>query len=305
MTKLPFVIAKDQGLYEKHGLDVEFWLPPPEFEGGINAYVGFWTSIWMALGLQEAPNPDIFVDGQTPQMYGQTTDPHYPKRIALAATNCSVHYYVIGRPGINSLEELKGKRLGINSERSTVGFTGLRMVQRMGWDRNRDISIIIKPGGMELLRKGEVDATVGGDDDFEAAQKEGFPVLEDTRAWNEQLAGNSVLVSPEWRQDETHREASRRFLMATAEGVALYHQRPELTLDVMTRWYGMPREIAEDRYKRTDYIPRKPHPCIEGVKNTMQLHDSQEMRRYEPEDFYDDSFMRELDESGFLDGLYN
>jgi hypothetical protein len=67
----------------------------------------------------------------------------------------------------------------------------------------------------------------------------------------------------------------------------------------------MKMEIAESRYKRTDYVPRKPYPCYEGIKNTMQLHDSNEMRRYTMQDFYDDNLMRELDESGFLDGLYN
>jgi len=306
MSKLPFVIAEDQGLYEKHGLDVELWLGEPEFEGGVETTrLGFWRSMGMFLHLQGAPEHDIYTDGQTPQMVRRMTDPQTPQLLALAATDCSVRYYVIGRPGLKSLEELKGQRLGIGNEGSTPGFAGLRVVQRMGWDRTRDISIITKRGGMELLRKGEVDAVVGGDDDFEAAQKEGFPVLEDTRVWNEELAGNSILVSPEWLQDETHREAARRFLMATAEAVALYHQRPEVALDVMVRWYGMPREIAEDRYKRTDYIPRKPFPCVDGVKKTMELYDSEEMRKYKPEDFYDDSFMRELDQSGFLDSLYN
>lgn len=35
-----------------------------------------------------------------------------------------------------------------------------------------------------------------------------------------------------------------------------------------------------------------------------QLYDSNAMRRYQPEDFYDESFIRELDASGFLDRLY-
>ena len=67
----------------------------------------------------------------------------------------------------------------------------------------------------------------------------------------------------------------------------------------------MDLDFAEARYNRTDYIPRKPYPCYEGIRNTMELHDSNEMRRYTPEDFYDDSLMRELDESGFIDSLYN
>jgi hypothetical protein len=36
----------------------------------------------------------------------------------------------------------------------------------------------------------------------------------------------------------------------------------------------------------------------------MALYDSNEMRRYSPSDFYDDSLMREIDQSGFIDALY-
>ena len=36
----------------------------------------------------------------------------------------------------------------------------------------------------------------------------------------------------------------------------------------------------------------------------MELYDSNEMRQYQAEDFYDDSILRELDESGFIDDLY-
>ena len=57
-------------------------------------------------------------------------------------------------------------------------------------------------------------------------------------------------------------------------------------MEVMDEWYGMAdREFAESRYRRTDFIPRKPFPCIEGLRNTMEFYDSNEMRRYTAEDF--------------------
>jgi ABC-type nitrate/sulfonate/bicarbonate transport system substrate-binding protein len=304
MSKLPFVIALDQGLYEKHGLDVELRLPPPEFEEGIQAQPRFVPRVLRRLGLQEEPPPDIIVNGHTPQMVRQIRDARAQKLVALAATDCSVRSYVIGRPGIKSLQELKGRRLGLNNDASTSGFAGLRMIQRMGWDRVRDISIM-SPGGIGALGEGLVDAIVGDDEEFEAAEREGFKILEDTGAWKESLAGNSVLASTNWLQDSTHREAARRFLMATSEAVAMFHTRPALVLDVLGKWYGMNVEIAESRYNRTDYIPRKPYPCYDGIKNTMQLHDSNEMRRYRMEDFYDDSLIRDLDERGLFDDLYD
>jgi ribosomal protein S19E (S16A) len=51
-------------------------------------------------------------------------------------------------------------------------------------------------------------------------------------------------------------------------------------------------------------VPRKPYPNVEGIKKTMELYDSHEMRKHKPEDFYDDSFVRELDQSGYIDSRY-
>jgi hypothetical protein len=51
-------------------------------------------------------------------------------------------------------------------------------------------------------------------------------------------------------------------------------------------------------------VPRIPYPCYDGIRRTMEVYDSHQMRQYQPEDFYDDSLLRELDEAGFVDSVY-
>lgn len=302
MSKLPFAMAAAQGLYQKHGVDVELQMSLLDGSARDPDDPGLLFRIGRRLGLTGPP--DIVVNGHGPAFIGMLRGRATPNWVALAATDCSVRDYVIARPGIHAVEELQGKRLGINGDDSTSGFAGLRLVQRMGWRRGADISIV-RPAGIEELRAGEVDAIVGGDEEIEAAEREGFPIVEDSRRWNERLAGNSVLVAPDWLRDETNREAARRFLMATVEAVALFHARPELVLALMASQYGITdRAVAEQRYRRTDYMPRKPYPCADGIRQMLQLHHLDEMRGYTPETFYDDSLMRELDESGFIDGVY-
>ncbi len=313
MSKLPFVIAEDQGLYEKYGLMVELRLPAREPEGPVNTNPGFWAGLWAtamnrypSIGRQLGLLPrevDIQVSGHTPSLVGLTRGVAYRRWVALAATDCAVRYYVIGRPGMNGLDQLEGKRLGVGRDSSTSGFAALRLIQRMGWVRDQDIFVVESAGFDELL-EGTVDAVVGEDATVEAAEAKGFPILEDTRVWKESLAGNSVMVEPGWLDDATNREAARRFLMAMVEAIAMFHDDPELVVDVMARWHGVTRDVAETRYRRADYVPRKPYPCREGIRATMALYDSPAMRAYALEDFYDDSLMRELDESGFIDAAY-
>jgi len=305
MSKLPIVIAKDQGLFAKYGVDVEIQMAEPEFEGGKIPHAPIFTRVRRRLGLIEYPSIDIQVTGQTPTMYYQTTLANRPKRLALASTDCSIRYYVVAKPGIDKLDDIKGKRIGVNALRTTSAFAALRLIERMGWDRQYDVSVLEAGRSIENLRNDQVDVVVGGDELFEEAKREGFPILEDTRTWNESLAGNSVLVDEGWLETGNNREAARRFLQAVLEGLFIFHQQPELAVDVAMRWYGFPdRAIAQGRYDRADYLPRIPYPCYDGIENTMRIHDSHEMRQYEVEDFFNDSLLRELDDSGFIDDFY-
>lgn len=309
ISKLPFLIAVDQGLFEKYGLEIDLRMPEPDFDGGIVFRLGILTRLSNRLsrtfgaGEWEA---DFYVDGQTPNIVKRIDRTRYPYRVAIAGTDCLVRPQIIGSTDINSIEELKGRRMGISARRdTTLGFAALVFAKRMGWDATQDISLKLDGRDIEALREGLVDAIVTNEIRSAMAIKEGFPVLGDTQEWNVAVAGNSVMVEKGWLDDETNREAAKRFLRATVEGLALFHQDRELALRVMAKWNGITdTEIAAHAYERGQWMPRKPYPCYEGIDNTFEMYDSNEMRKYKPTDFYDDSLIRELDQSGFIDSFY-
>ena len=310
VSKLPFVIALDQGLYEKYGLDVEVRMEPPEFDGGIHlpssGKVGrIWRGFRRITGQQEIWNPDISINGGNGRIFDIATDTRAPHLVFLAATDCVVRAHIVARKGIERLEDLEGKRLGVSSIRANSGFIALLLAERMDWDPYQDMSIMSGGNNIDALRDGHVDAFVASERSYAVALQEGFPVLAAMSTWGEPIAGNSVRVHPEWLEDPRNRETARRFLQATIEGIALFHQDRELVLEVLAKWHGITdRAIAEIVYEAGQWIPRKPYPCYEGIVKTMERYDSNEMRKYTPQDFYDDSLMRELDESGFIDRLY-
>ena len=306
MSKLPFVIAYDQGLYEKYGLEVELLMGAPEFEGAYEPHPKFWRRVIRKLRFQSYPETEITVSGHTPNMYSHTSNAQRPRRLAIAATDCSVRYYVVARSDIESLEDIKGKRIGINSPGTTSAFAAFRLIERMGWNPDFDVSILEDGRTVADIEKGLVDVVIGGDETYEDAQRLGYTILKDTREWGDELSGNSAMVEAGWLEEGNNRERAKRFLKATLEGLSIFHQNPKLSVDIALRWYGIPdRAMAEGRYQRADYVPRKPYPCIEGINNTMRIHDSHAMRQYQDTDFYDNSLISELDESGFIDALYD
>ena len=295
VSKLPYVIAYDQGLFEKYGLDVTLKLAPRRNGRGIRANPG---GDW---------RPDIFVDGLTPNIVKQVERARFPDYVAVASNDCIVRNHIIVRDGIESLEDLKGMRIGISGRRdTTTGFAALELARRMNWDPDFDISIQFNGRDVEDLDFDRVDAIMASETRYADALLTDYRVLEDTEEWKVAVGGNSAMADADWLAVDSNREKARRFVQATVEGLALFHNDKALALDVMSRWYGIddPR-ILETIYSRGVWMPKKPYPCYEGTENTLEMYDSLEMRKYSPDDFYDDSFVRELDESGFIDNFYN
>ena len=305
ISRLPYIIAQDQGLYEKHGLKVELWMASPESEDRVVVRADLLTRLWRAIGINTPQKPDVEINGGTPMMVAAMQSARAPHRIVLASTDCVVRAHLIGRKGITSAEELKGKRIGVSALRATAGFHAILFAQRMGWDPFKDVTIIPDAENVGVLLDNSVDAIFGYEREYAAAERAGLPILADTRDWNETVAGNSAIFDSEWLKDGTHREAARRFLKATIEAIALFHEHPEIAMQVMEKWYGIEdKQYAKTLYDRGAWIPRKPYPCYEGFKKTTELYDSNEMRKHSPSEFYDDSLMREIDASGFIDNLY-
>ena len=76
--------------------------------------------------------------------------------LALAGGDCLTRTHIIGRLGLERLEDLKGKRLGINRQRATTGFVARLLARRMGWDPTLDISILEFGRDAESLKNGLV-----------------------------------------------------------------------------------------------------------------------------------------------------
>ena len=309
LSKLPFVIAWEQGLFEKHGLKIEMVIPGPEFEGGkeIPAETDLWTRAKRAVGLEEQ-SVDVYIMGGTPMMMRAVQNPDAPHLIDIGSTDCAVRSHIIGRKGFQaaSLEDLKGKRFGVSGITNTLGFQARLLAQRMGWDFETEIVLVdVEVDGFEELAADKADVIFVNEIAYAKAKKAGFPVLFDTGTWNEDVAGNSIAVSAEWLKDPMHREAAKRFLMATAEAISIFHQQEATAKRVLLEVNGVQDpDIAQDIYDRGAWLPKKPYACEAGFQKTWDLFQSIGTERFKPSDFYDNSIMKELDESGFLDALY-
>jgi ABC-type nitrate/sulfonate/bicarbonate transport system substrate-binding protein len=300
LTKLPLIIAWDQNLFEKHGLEMNLLIPGPDFEGGKEIPA-----------LYPDAAPEAWFRGGTPTLLRAAQTPGEPHIVDIGSTDCAVRAHVVGRMGIDSeihtLDDLRGRRIGVSGIVNTLGYQARLLAQRMGWDYQTDFTIVdVENDGLEELADGSVDVILVNEIAYSDAKNMGYPVLFDLSEWGADIAGNSVAVNPGFLDDPVNREKGRRLMMAIAEAISIFHQQPGEVRRILREWNGVEDDaVAQDIMESGAWLPPKPYACVAGLEKTVELFPDVVQGRVTAAEFYDNSIMDEIDASGFLDELYN
>jgi NitT/TauT family transport system substrate-binding protein len=218
---------------------------------------------------------------------------------------------LVARPGIKSPEDLRGKRLGVQSIGGTVWMYALLGLEHLRLDPDKDNIRILVVGEQAILSQalvsGTIDATVFSSRGFSRALKEKeFPVLAQLRL---PVAGLSIVVKKSFMQQQL--EALENVLKAQIEGLAFAlspSNKVPVLETIMRRLKISNPALANESYKDFfEDLDRKPYPSVEGLQNIQRLMKTRNPRIAEinVKDFIDERFIRKLDESGFIDRLYN
>lgn len=105
-------------------------------------------------------------------------------------------------------------------------------------------------------------------------------------------------------------KAIRRFVRAQVEAVHRMKTDRETAIQVLAKNLKLDdREILEKGYEVAESdrkVPRKQYPSLEGIQTILDwlAPKDPQARAAKPEDFVDLRFIRELDQSDFIDRLY-
>jgi ABC-type nitrate/sulfonate/bicarbonate transport system substrate-binding protein len=299
LNKLPFVMAYEEGLYKKNGLNVR----PMFARGAVEIIRGSGVTVPEEFIFSGHDKISIKIGGASPTITRLTTKAGSWDPVILGSTHRVSRWYIVSRTDIESAEQLKGKRIGYSGVGAVTHFVAISFAQHMGWDPNLDWSMMDDGLAVEALQKGYVDAFVAPELHATMAVKAGYKLLIDLGDYKFPIAGSSFLVDRDWLKDNP--DAARRFVKTAVEAIALLKNDKQAAFRTLNKWYQMrDPELLEFFYREAEKMPSKPYPPYEGLKKMMEIYDSHEMRKYSLEHFYDDSIMRELDESGYIDSLY-
>ena len=104
-----------------------------------------------------------------------------------------------------------------------------------------------------------------------------------------------------------HSDVVRRYVKTQIEAVHRIYTDKEASIRALTRFFGgrVERDVLEKTREdllSDSVLPRKQYPSVEGLKTILATEFKGKPAK--PEDFFDASFVRELDQSGFTDALY-
>ena len=214
--------------------------------------------------------------------------------------------YLIVRPDIKKPPDLAGKRVGVQSIGGTLWMYVMLTLEQLGLDTSRDRINLLVIGDqtiiVQALESQVVDAAVLTSSTYIPGLKQkGFSVLTEVTP---AMAATGIVARKSSLQKNP--ETFENITKALIEGeyfVLAPRNKSQVIKTIMNRLKLSDPSFAEEGY--TDAIKEfepKPYPSIEGLKNMQRLLSLQNPRLAEvnPANLMDTTFMRKLEESGFL-----
>jgi len=297
LNKVPFLIAADAGLYAKNGLDVHQFITPGAAQVARNSGV-----MVPAEYIRAGGNAPFDIGGGSPMIYRVAND-HGVHRVVLATTESTIKDHIIASPSITKVEDLKGKRLGYSVPGAVTHVGALGFAKKMGWEPGKDITLVGNGNALNPLKEGREDAFLGSAMVIALAPEMKLKDVIDLTQYKIPVAGSSIMADRAWLG--SNRDTASRFVTAAVQAIALMKTDRQVFSAALGKWFNIKDKVTQDRmYEFARDFPSKPYPAVDGIKNTLALYDSPEMKKYKAEDFYDASFITALDKSGAIDRLY-
>ena len=287
---LPIWIAKDAGIFEKNGLDVQLIY----FTGGTTA----------VMALISGDTPFAYLAG--PAVINSVLAGS--DAILIAGGITSLNYYMLSRADIKTPEQLKGGIVAISRFGSGSDVVARYALSKIGLVPEKDVTIVQIGGAtarVDAVLTGRAQATVLDPLPNIIAQKRGMNLLVDLPKLG--LAYQQMAPVTTKKYIREHSDVVRRYVKAQIEAVHRIYTDKEASIKALARFFGghIERDVLEKTRQdllSESLLSRKQYPSVEGLRTILT--NEFKGKSAKPEDFFDATFVRELDQSGFTDALY-
>ena len=291
-SMVPPWAAHEAGIFNKYGLQVEVIATPSGVQG-TNALIAGEISFVQIAG------------GTTT---GAAVGGADVKIVATMVGTLVLNLVV--RPEIENPEQLRGKSIGI-SRFGTSLHTGARIAAKhFGLEPGKDVHIVEIGAGdwiVGALQGNRVQAAVFGYPATSRALKLGNRLLLHIPSLNIPYASTGVSTRGEIIRDDP--DLVRRFLSAEIEAIALMKKDRAFATKVLSKYLRtQDAELLGESYdvQIAKYMMKVPLTTAGAVRSVLEelSERNPKAKDLDPNKFFDDRFVRQLQASGFIESLY-
>jgi ABC-type nitrate/sulfonate/bicarbonate transport system substrate-binding protein len=286
-------LAQDRGFYKKYGLDAELLFIPSTTTSVASLLAGD-VNIANASGGGVASAAVAGGD--------------------IVLVSCylnSLPYELVVQESIKSAEDLKGKNIGISRLGSASDVAARALIRGLGMEPEKQVLIMQVGGPAEraaAFRTGRIAGFPSPPGIIHLTKGIPFRILISTADFPKRFEFPYICAATSRSYLSSHRDAVKKVLMAHIEAVHFFKNNKEESKKIISKYSRITNEAyLEAAYnasaKLFDRVPLVTRPGTEvQIKEAISRKPGAQLRI---EDLVDDSIVRELEKSGFIDKIYS
>jgi len=285
----PIWVAKEARLFDKQGLDLNLVYIP----GGPRSIMSLIGNSIQFVNHSGMPALEAYQRGADTVM--------------IASSMNQLEHAVMAEKSITSVDQLKGKVLGISAPGALTDII-LREALRFHGISEKEVTIIpVGDEGARLssLQTGRVQAVIISGIQRRTAARLGFRQVIDLAKLPIEVSGSSIQVRRSYLAQNP--EITLKFLKAWIEGGFLFKAKPEFSIGVLKKYVAnQDPEVLNAIYElNKQQLSTKPVPYVRVVKSMMQLlaRTRPDLPNVNPEGFIEPRFINELEKAGFFEEM--
>lgn len=227
----------------------------------------------------------------------------------VAAGTQKLHFTIYAVPSVHTTVDLKGKKLGVTQFGTTTDFIARYVLKQAGLRPGDDVTIL--PMGSQAtmfaaLRDQKIDAGVlGSEVALQAGLLGSLNPLMSMLDSDLLFYSDSLLAKRSWV--EAHRNDTLNIVRAYASGVAAIFTDKSAALAAIGKYTKTADSAAvEGGYQLlVKALPKIPLPKPVALQTGLDESKLPGAKSADPKSFIDPSFVAQLQQEGFIDGLYH
>jgi NitT/TauT family transport system substrate-binding protein len=228
LSWFPIHLTREKGFYRAEGLDADYVIMRPQIamQALIAGDVGYTTALGSTL---------------------RAAFRNVPVRVVMTIADKPL-FALMARPGISSVEELKGKLLGVSSFGASTDTYARALLRRYKLVPNQDVKILALGGGtarIAAMETGAIDAAL-----IEAP----YNVMLERKGFRKILFVGDLIPSPlagfgtRLEKIQKQPDEIQRLVRATLRGIQFAKSNKQDAVRSIMKWADMDQELAEGSY---------------------------------------------------------